>query len=86
MGNFARISADTVVELVTTNRDLSTMFHPALDWREVDADIALGWCLTESGFEAPAPPGVMERIQPTLAQLEAELNTLSARFAALQVG
>lgn len=84
MVNFARVEAGVVAELLATDADLSTHFHPALDWREVSASVEIGWCLTEAGFQPPPPSIVVPQVQPTLAELEAELTTLVARFAALK--
>lgn len=84
MANFARIEAGIVVELLATDSDLSLTFHPALDWREVGANIEIGWCLTQTGFEPPPLSIVMPLVQPTLSELEAELTRLTARFAALK--
>lgn len=86
MAVFARIEAGIVAELFETNADLSTTFHPSLDWRDAGSDVEVGWCLTEAGFEAPQPPSVMPQLTPTLSQLEAELGTLIARFAAIKAG
>jgi hypothetical protein len=86
MVNFARIETGVVVELLATESDLSTIFHSALDWREVDTSVDIGWCLTDTGFEAPPPPSVMPQVYPTLPQLQAELTMLVARFEALIAG
>jgi hypothetical protein len=59
MKTYARIQDNTVVELFSTDGDISSMFHPALIWVDVTAEAVApkeGWSYKDGEFSAaPAP-------------------------------
>ena len=83
MRTYARIEAGAVAELLATDQDITHLFHPSLHWVDVTGRQAeVGWVMKDNGFAAPpAPPATPA--QPTLAQLQAQLNELATRVAAL---
>jgi len=81
---YARIQNGLVAELLTTDKDIRTMFHPALIWIDVTSqpDIRYGWQFDGGNFSPPvvlpsAPP------LPTISDLQAQITALSAQLAAL---
>jgi len=83
MKTYARIQDGAVAELLTTDIEIIGRFHPALIWVDVTSEtgIAPGWQKDARGFlPPPAPPPVAA---PTLAQLKAQLATISAQLATL---
>lgn len=85
MKTYARIDTNGVVaELLTTNASPATMFHPALRWQDVTGlNVHVGWVTDGAGFVAPAPSAAPSTV-PSLADLLAQLATLSSHVAALQ--
>jgi hypothetical protein len=83
MKTFARISRGTVAELVTTAEDIMMLYHPSLQWVDVTGQqVAVGMLQSASGFTPPLPPAAT--IAPaTLAQLQAQLQALTAQLATL---
>ena len=80
---YARIESGAVAELLATGQDIRQLFHPSLHWVEVTGKpVEVGWVMSDQGF-TPPPPAPSEAMQPTLAQLQAQLNDLAARLAAL---
>ena len=80
---YARIESGAVAELLGTDQDITELFHPTLHWVEVTGQpVHVGWVMSDQGFGPPsaAPEAPM---QPTLAQLQAQLNELATRLAAL---
>jgi hypothetical protein len=86
MKHFARLETGCVVELLTTHADPSDIFHPSLNWRETRDDVQIGWLATDTGFEPSTPPVATPTPPPDLAQLQADLSALIAKFAAFQAG
>jgi hypothetical protein len=90
MKTYARIgAAGQVVELISTDRDIRTLYHPDLVW--VDATgtpgVAAGWTWNGSSFAPPAStPGASAPPAPTIASLQAQLNRIAAQLAALAAG
>jgi hypothetical protein len=82
MRSYARIQDGRVVELITTDSDISTMFHPALRWIEAPTarGIAEGWSYDGSVFSKPA---VIETVAPPLSisEIQTQLKTLSAQLS-----
>lgn len=79
---FARIENETVQELLQTEHDVRTLFHPALSWMDVTdvTGIASSWRYAAGAFSAPPrnePPQ-----QPSLADLQARLAELQQQIAA----
>jgi len=58
MKNYARIESGVVVELFSTDGDISEMFHPDLVWVEVPSNIepVIGWVYESGEFHASTPP------------------------------
>ena len=87
MKTYARIEAGTVVELLTTQDDITKLFHPALRWVAVDTPaVAVGWVEGPNGLAAPPPPPPQPAPPPpppTLDELHARINELAAKVAAL---
>jgi hypothetical protein len=84
MKTYARIQDNLVAELLKTDRDIKSMFHPALVWVDVSsqANIAEGWQFDGTNFTPPpAPPPAAPA--PTIAGLQAQLAALSAQLATL---
>ncbi len=83
MKTYARIQDDAVVELLTTDLDMTDRFNPALIWIDVTgvSGIAPGWRKDAHGFLPPPAPSPVAA--PSLTQLKAQLATISAQLAAL---
>jgi len=84
MKTYARIANNAVAELLTTASDPGVLFHPLLQWIDVTAqpNVQIGYVASPSGYVVPTPAPVQVIQSPTLAQLQAELLTLSAQIAA----
>lgn len=55
MTNYARIENNRVVELFSTDGDISKMFHPDIAWVEVGSQsITIGWSFADGVFSQPA--------------------------------
>jgi hypothetical protein len=84
MKKYARIQDGLVVELLTTERDITTMFNPALVWVDVSSHAAIseGWRIDGDNSTPPSasPPPAPA---PTLAELQAQIVTLRAQIEAL---
>ncbi len=74
-----------MVELVVTNSDIPTMFHPALTW--VDASsvtgVAEGWIYDGSVFSMPVIPEVKHQAL-TISEMQAQLAIFATQLAALE--
>jgi hypothetical protein len=83
MNRYARIQAGFVAELFATDYDITTLFNPALVWVPIPEGetIAEGWSYSDGVFAAP--PSVPPPPEPTLSELQAQLQALAARIAAL---
>ena len=84
MKTYARIENGIVAELLKTEGDITRMFNPALVWVDVSlqADVMQGWHFDGVNFTAPATPQTPVPA-PSIAELQAQLATLSAQIAAL---
>jgi hypothetical protein len=84
MKTYARIQDGLVAELLKTDGDITSMFHPTLVWVDVSlqSNIAEGWHFDGMTFTPPpaTPPAAPV---PTIAELQAQLATLSAQLATL---
>jgi hypothetical protein len=84
MKTYARIHNNLVAELLETDGDITSMFHPALVWVDVSqhANIAEGWQFDGTNFTPPpvSPPAAPA---PTIAGLQAQLAVLSVQLATL---
>jgi len=85
MRTYARIQSGAVAELLATNQDITHLFHPDLHWVDVTGQpVEVGWVQEKSGFAAPPAPAAQSQPQPpSLAQLQAQLNELTARVSKL---
>jgi len=84
MRTYARIQDGIVAEVLKTDGDITRMFNPALVWVDVSsqADVTEGWHFDGTKFTAPAIPHTSAQT-PGIAELQAQLATLSAQIAAL---
>jgi hypothetical protein len=84
MKKFARISDGLVVELLTTEGDIATMFNPAIVWIDVSSvpGIAEGWSFDGKNFVPPLAPAAAPSA-PTIAELQARIAMFAAELAAL---
>ena len=80
---YARIQDRFVVELLSTDLEITGRFNPALVWIDVSHVIGImpGWQQSADSFSAPPPPPIPT--VPTLAQLQAQLAIISDQIAAL---
>ncbi len=72
MRKYARIDDRKVAELFDTDGDISTMFHPDLDWVEVkkgDGPVAQGWSYNGQ-FSPPPVPVIYQRAEWKLRRAE----------------
>ncbi len=90
MKTYARLQDQVVVELFATDQHPSNLFNSALTWVEVTSgNVAPGWRVSLDGttkaptFTAPPPETPPAHVPPSLADLQAELAVLNAKFAAL---
>ena len=84
MHNYARIDGGTVAEIITTTEDIRQLFHPSLHWVDITGQkLAVGWKEAGKGtFVAPPRPVATEHM-PTLAELHAQLDRITAEIAVL---
>jgi hypothetical protein len=86
---YARVADGKVLELLRSDGNVATMFHPAIRWVDVTGtlvdghDVGVGWLQTPSGFAPPPPDAVVAAAAPTLSELQAELARLGAMIASL---
>ena len=80
---FARIQMGMVAELFATADDVAALFNPELVWVDITSrtEIAEGWLFDGSRFAAPAT--VIPPAAPSIADLQAQLRSLTAQVAAL---
>ena len=85
MKTYARIDpAGIVAELLTTEADPATLFHPSLRWQDVSGmDVQVGWRAQDSGF-SPPPAAASPTTVPDIAALQAQLAALASKIASLQ--
>jgi hypothetical protein len=78
---YARIADGAVAELFETAGDMSQMFNPELVWIDVTAGpaVTVGWLHDGQAFSAPPPPPPAAL---TIAELQAQLQSLAAQIAA----
>jgi hypothetical protein len=87
MKTYARIQAEHVAELLSTNQDITAMFHRDIPWVEVTSvnGVAVGWKYDGQHFLPPtAPESTASPV--TLLELQAQLAALSSQLAALSAG
>lgn len=78
MKSYARIDDGIVLELFSTDLDITTLFHPDMTWidiSELEVTPAEGWTFDGSIFAEPVPP------VPTVAELA--LQAIAKRDALL---
>lgn len=83
MRTYARIHEDRVAELFATTQNMGDLFSPLLVWMDVTAspEVAVGWSYVGGQFRPPAPIAPPPTI--SLAQLQAQLASLTQQIAAL---
>lgn len=76
MKKYARVENSVVVELMDTDGDIKSMFHPALDWRDVSAAVGIveGCVITPQGY-----------IQPIKRVVTLDETSSAAKAALLQI-
>ena len=79
---YARIDQGRVAEVFTTHEDLEALFNPGLVWVDVTSQphVAEGWLYDGQHLAAPAPSAAPAG--PSLAELQEQLQALTARMAA----
>jgi hypothetical protein len=84
MRTYARVQDGVVAELLKTSSDVTQMFHPSLVWVDVSSNAAIreGWHFDGKEFSGPPQPSEPAS-GSTLADLQAQLVLLEAKFAAL---
>ena len=86
MKQYARIENGVVVELFGTADDIATLFHPSLHWVALAGQtVTVGDLYANGGF-SPAPPPEPPAATPSVADLQAQLEVLGQRIAALSHG
>ncbi|MRS19814.1 hypothetical protein GJV08_11670 [Enterobacteriaceae bacterium RIT692] len=62
MKKFARIEAGTVEEIFSTDKEISTLFHPSIEWVDI-TDLAVqpqaGWRYVDNAFTEPEHVNVL---------------------------
>ncbi len=94
MKSYARLESRVVAEIITTGRDIATLFHPSLVWVDVTGQtVQVGWTRRDDGtFASPPAPSSPQtasaaaQTSPSTAELLAELTTLRAQVAQLHIG
>lgn len=59
MKTYVRIYENAVVEVISTDRDIAAMFHPALSWVDISATKpkpGVGWIYEDEVFRVPPDP------------------------------
>jgi hypothetical protein len=84
MKMYARIQDGLVAELLRTDGDITTMFHPAIVWIDVSSEpgVSDGWRFDGKTF-TPPPPSPSTAALPTIADLQARLVAIGAQLEAL---
>jgi hypothetical protein len=84
MRTYARIQDRRVVELLTTDQDIPSMFHPNLIWIDVSSvtGIAEGWSYDGLAFIPPLVPKIVPP-GPSISAMQAQLAALTAQLSAL---
>lgn len=84
MKTYARLQDHRVMEIVTSNADIATLYHPTLTWMDVSAvpAIAVGWRYDGSTWSAPEPTPVSSA-SPSIAQLQSQVAYLASQLAEL---
>ena len=85
MKTYARLQNDRVAELLSSAIDPSMLFFPSLQWIDItgQSGIQIGYMQSANGFVPPPQPAPVIIQAPTLVELQAELNSLSAQIASL---
>lgn len=84
MKTYARVLDGAVAELLRTDDAITTLFHPGLVWIDVSGQPAVteGWRYDGTRF-APPTPLPPEPAQPSLAEIQAQVQALRAQVASL---
>jgi hypothetical protein len=84
MKTYARIQDGLIAELLQTNGDITSMFNRALVWVDISSqpNVGEGWHFDGTKFTPPSPSPAIALV-PTLPELRARLEALSAELAKL---
>jgi hypothetical protein len=84
MNSYARVAESVVREIVTTESDITTLFHPSLTWVNVTGSpVRVGWIeAADGGFVAPPPPQLVP-MPPRLADLVAQIAEIQEKLTLL---
>ena len=53
---YARVESGTVFEVVETDKDIATLYHPSLIWVECPVEVDQRWTYDGKDFSRPPPP------------------------------
>jgi hypothetical protein len=83
MKTYARIDGGKVAELLETDGDITTMFHPDLIWIDCTtvASISVGWIYSGGNFLVPDPPSAGQRGASRITAIDAELDLIDRKTA-----
>ena len=72
MKTYARIENGTVMELLQTSGDITTMFHPSMVWVDCtsNSSVVPGWSYSSGVFSAPAGPSLAQAQATQIATIE----------------
>jgi hypothetical protein len=83
MKSYARIENNTVVEIIETDGDIATLFHPSLEFMDCTniAGVEQGWVKANGTLTAPPGPDLDELKKIKITEITAAFNdTLAAGF------
>lgn len=86
MKNYARIDRSLVAELLSTDGDITEMFHTDLIWVEVSDGESpqVGWGYVDQEFVAPAMPTEEQVLVAARAEQESLMERATLQMAPLQ--
>ena len=87
MQNYARIDKDVVMEVVTTNQPIETLFHKSIVWVAVPKGVPVAPGMRYSGSDFLASPNTLHAeptpslhsIMTTLSHIQAQLTSLEGQ-------
>jgi hypothetical protein len=84
MKTYARVQDGLIAEILKTDGDITSMFNHALVWVDISPqpNVGEGWHFDGTKFTPPSPPPATGSA-PTIPELRAQLEALSAELAKL---